>query len=125
MLLVSLAGGLLTLAWGQRVPEGDAELRGWLENMVWDHGFSRDEVAAATGLEEDAIAKAMERFGIEPGGRPERGEGDPLVVLWKVATGERLDTLKDDTEDLSILERTLAAIVSTGQSTKVALMLLH
>ncbi|MHC4780758.1 MAG: hypothetical protein ACYTFG_19475 [Planctomycetota bacterium] len=49
--------------------------------MVLYHGFSEEEVQAATGLGKEEIAKALERFGIEPDGRPERGEGDPLVAL--------------------------------------------
>ncbi len=38
-----------------RRPTNDAELRYWLENMVWYHHYSRDEIQEATGLDAAAI----------------------------------------------------------------------
>jgi len=64
-----------------RRPADDAELRYWLENMVWYHRFSHEEIAAATGLDEPTIAAALARFDIRPDGRPARRDGDPLEVL--------------------------------------------
>lgn len=64
-----------------REPPDDAALRFWLENMLVHHGFSRAEVRAATGLSDEAISAAVERFGIDPGKRPERPADAPLVVL--------------------------------------------
>ena len=53
---------------GARPPNGDGELRGWLENMVGHHGFSVGEVQAATGLTEEAIRAGLARWRIEPFG---------------------------------------------------------
>jgi hypothetical protein len=64
-----------------RPPTSYDDLRNWLENMVWYHRFTTPEIAAATGLSPDKIRSALRRFGIEPGGRPRRGPGDPLTVL--------------------------------------------
>ncbi len=47
-----------------RPPANDAELRYWLENMVVFHQFTIPEICAATGLASDAVAAAIERFGI-------------------------------------------------------------
>lgn len=64
-----------------RKPRDDAELRFWLENMLVHHGFSRAEVQAATGLSDEAISAAVERFAIDSAKRPERPADAPLVVL--------------------------------------------
>lgn len=64
-----------------RRPEGDKELRFWLENMIWHHRFSSAEVRAATGLSDDAITAAIERFGITADKRPNRPGNAPLLVL--------------------------------------------
>lgn len=64
-----------------RPPADDAELRYWLENMVWYHRFSSEEIAAATGLDAAAIAAATRRWNIFPATRPERAADAPLLVL--------------------------------------------
>jgi hypothetical protein len=43
-------------------------LRFWLENMIWHHGFSQEEISAATGLSTAQIDAARMRFKI--GSRP-------------------------------------------------------
>ncbi|MCI0381069.1 MAG: hypothetical protein L0215_26085, partial [Gemmataceae bacterium] len=53
-----------------RRPRDDGELRFWLENMVWHHRFSVDEVSAATGLPPEEVERAQQRFGITPETRP-------------------------------------------------------
>ena len=64
-----------------RRPDGTGELEYWLENMIWYHRFSTEEVRAATGLTVEEIAAAQEKFGIRPDGRPEREPDAPLLVL--------------------------------------------
>ncbi len=64
-----------------RRPESEAELRSWLENMVWYHHFTNAEIAAATGLEDTEIAAALKRFDIRPETKPERPDDAPLLVL--------------------------------------------
>ena len=64
-----------------RPSKSDADLRVWLENMVWHHRFSPEEITAATGLSEDRIEAAMERFDIRPDNRPPRPKNAPLLVL--------------------------------------------
>jgi hypothetical protein len=64
-----------------RRPTTDAELKYWLENMVWHHRFTMEEAAAATDLQPDEIAGALRRFGITPERRPKRPAGSALLVL--------------------------------------------
>jgi hypothetical protein len=64
-----------------RRPETPPELGYWLRSMVWDHGFSDEEIAAATGLNPDEITGARDRFGIHPGTRPEPTTGGRLSIL--------------------------------------------
>jgi hypothetical protein len=49
--------------------------------MVWYHGFSHAEIAAATGLSTSEIAAALRKFHILPDNRPPRLPEDPLLVL--------------------------------------------
>lgn len=53
-----------------RRPPDDDELRYWLENMVWYHAFSVDEITAATGMGGDEIRAALGRFNIRHDNRP-------------------------------------------------------
>lgn len=53
-----------------RRPADDASLKRWLENMVWHHQFSDEEVAAATGLTAEEIAAAKSRWNITPDNVP-------------------------------------------------------
>ena len=64
-----------------RRPLDDDELRRWLENMVWHHRFSRDEIQAATGLSIESINSALETFDISAQTRPKRSAEDALLVL--------------------------------------------
>ncbi|HAB15293.1 MAG TPA: hypothetical protein PLX89_03355 [Verrucomicrobiota bacterium] len=53
-----------------RPSQSDTELRGWLENMVWYHRFTPDEVSAATGLNDAAVATTLTRWQIRADTRP-------------------------------------------------------
>jgi hypothetical protein len=64
-----------------RTPDDEAELRYWLENMVWHHRFSTEEIRAATRLERGAIERAIGRFKIDEGHRAVRTVGGILRVL--------------------------------------------
>jgi hypothetical protein len=64
-----------------RRPAGDAELRYWLENMVWHHRFTAEEITAATGLNAAEAAAALKKFDIRPETRPKRPADAPLLVL--------------------------------------------
>jgi peptidoglycan/xylan/chitin deacetylase (PgdA/CDA1 family) len=64
-----------------RSPKDDADLRRWLENMLWYHHFTVPEMRAATGLSEQAINAALARFAIRPETRPSRSSAAPLLVL--------------------------------------------
>jgi len=64
-----------------RKPASDAELSYWLENMVWHHGFSINEIRDATGLSREEIAYAKRKFNIRPDSKPKRQAGDPLLVM--------------------------------------------
>jgi len=64
-----------------RWPANDAKLKYWLENMIWYHRFSTEEVRAATGLAEAETRAAQRQFGIWPSTRPARPDDAPLLVL--------------------------------------------
>ena len=90
--LVPFAAGLLALLsflpvtaepelLNSRLPKNNADLRLWLENMVWYHRFSVSEIKAATGLSYDEITAALARFEIGTNNRPKRPANAPLLVL--------------------------------------------
>jgi hypothetical protein len=64
-----------------RRPASDAELRYWLENMVWHHGFTTPEIMSAADLNAEEVAAALTRFAITPDNKPRQGDGAPLLVL--------------------------------------------
>lgn len=64
-----------------RKPANEVELRYWLENMVWHHGFNSDEIRAATGLSNDDIAASLRRFNITAANKPKRPANSPLLVM--------------------------------------------
>lgn len=76
-----IAGAETSEAIEGRKPSTEEELRFWLENMVWYHQFSEDEISAATGLAPREISDALTRFDIHPSTRPSRPVTAPLFVL--------------------------------------------
>ncbi len=64
-----------------RRPATEAELKRWLENMVWYHHFSHDEISAATGLSGIEVQAALNRLQIRPEGRPARDTDASLLVM--------------------------------------------
>ncbi len=64
-----------------RPPHDEADLRYWLENMVWHHRFSTAEIRDATGLSEEEIAAALKKSDIRPETKPKRPADAPLLVL--------------------------------------------
>ncbi len=64
-----------------RPARDDADLRRWLQNMVWHHRFTSAEISAAIGLKQDEIAKHLKRFDIRGDNRPKRPDDSPLLVL--------------------------------------------
>src|SRR5207237_9668080 len=55
-----------------RRPADDAELRYWLQNMVWYHRFSTAEIGEATGSAQPDIDADLKRFDTTPETRPNR-----------------------------------------------------
>lgn len=64
-----------------RKPRDEADLRFWLQNMVWHHRFSSGEIREATGLSDEEIIAALAKLKITAATRPERPAGAPLLVL--------------------------------------------
>lgn len=77
MILLSTATALAQ----PRRPQDDAELKSWLQNMVWYHRYTADEIQSALGLAGDEIAAALRRFDIRSDNAPPRQPDDPLLVL--------------------------------------------
>lgn len=84
ILLVALIAGPTTAAddtADPRPPTNEAELRFWLENAIWHHRFTTEEISAATGLDAETIDDAATRWDIRPATRPPRAADAPLLVL--------------------------------------------
>jgi hypothetical protein len=64
-----------------RKPATEGDLRYWLENMVWYHHYTTDEIHAVTGLSVDEIQQAQQKFRIQPETKPKRADDAPLLVL--------------------------------------------
>ena len=64
-----------------RPPTSPDDLRFWLQNMVWHHQFSIQEIQEATGLSPAEIRQALQQFQINPQSRPARHPDDGLLVL--------------------------------------------
>ncbi|MEY3172414.1 MAG: hypothetical protein RLZZ436_327 [Planctomycetota bacterium] len=63
-----------------RPPANDQQLRFWLENMVWHHGYSAAEICQVTGLTPEQLAARLTEFGITAANRPAR-PADRLLLL--------------------------------------------
>jgi len=64
-----------------REPKGEGDLKYWLQNMVWHHGFTNAEIRSATGMSEDAITAALTKLDIRPETRPTRADDAPLMAI--------------------------------------------
>jgi len=64
-----------------RKPSSTGDLRYWLQNMVWYHQFTTNEIIAATGLGPDEINAALKKFDIRVTTRPRRAPNAPLLML--------------------------------------------
>ena len=64
-----------------RRPKDVKDLKYWLENMIWYHRFTNEEITAATGWPENKIEMAKRRFDTRPDNRPNRAEGAAILVL--------------------------------------------
>ncbi len=74
-------GDPATVAVSPRPPVSDESLQSWLDNMLWYHGFTPEEVMAATGLSREEAADAIKRLELLNGMPPAPQEGDPLTLL--------------------------------------------
>lgn len=64
-----------------RKPTSESELKYWLENMVWHHGFTPEEITQATGLSSSEIQAACERLRITASTPPNFSASRRLRVL--------------------------------------------
>jgi hypothetical protein len=64
-----------------RPPKGDADLRIWLERMVWRYRYNMAEMSAATSLSNVALDDALARFRINSENAPPRPANSPLLVV--------------------------------------------
>ena len=67
---------------GQKRPTRDPkQLRHWLENMVWHHRFSREEILEVTGLDPKSLDASLREFNITTGNQPQPEVDPPIMVL--------------------------------------------
>lgn len=64
-----------------RKPTDDADLKRWLQSMIWHHGYTLEEQQAVTGMTLADLRAAAQRFDIQPDNRPARSNDAPLLVL--------------------------------------------
>lgn len=64
-----------------RPPQRAEDLKFWLENMIWYHSYSIDEIERATGLPPAKIIEAQRVYDIYPETRPKRAPDANLLVL--------------------------------------------
>lgn len=64
-----------------RKPLNENDLRGWLQNMVWYHQFSLEEMQQALGVSKETIQSALKKFNVSPSTKPSRPKDSPLLVL--------------------------------------------
>jgi len=64
-----------------RKPTNDADLRYWLENMIWHHNYTSAEIRLATGLNSADIDAALKKFDINVRTKPKRKADAPLLVI--------------------------------------------
>src|SRR5688500_16154574 len=64
-----------------RQPRTEADLRRWLERMVWYYHYTPQEMTLATGLSKGKIDDALRRFHINKENAPLRPADSPLFVL--------------------------------------------
>ena len=55
--LLLLTSGAQDVRPTPRAPKDEADLRFWLENMVWHHRYSAEEITAATGMDAAAVTE--------------------------------------------------------------------
>ena len=75
-----MMASVCVLAGDSRPPRGESDLRFWLGNMAVDHGYTPAEIGEATGLSEEEIAAAQQRFHFSDS-PPARDPSAPLKVL--------------------------------------------
>lgn len=61
-------------------PLPEAELREWLQIMIWYHHYSDEEISDALGLTLEEVTEARNRFDIHVNNRPPRPAGLPIHV---------------------------------------------
>lgn len=64
-----------------RPAQNEADLRQWLQIMVWHHHFSLEEIAGVTGQKPEEITAALKRWDIRPETAPARPAGAPLLMV--------------------------------------------
>ena len=65
-----------------RVPPNDAQLRAWLENMVWHHRYSMAEMEQVTGLDVTQLKTRLKEFQISDTNRPPRTSNSLLLLPY-------------------------------------------
>ncbi|MFN3651411.1 MAG: hypothetical protein ACK47B_17685 [Armatimonadota bacterium] len=64
-----------------RPTQSRGELKAWLENMIWYHHYSDEEIAAVFGMPLPEVSRLRGEFGIDYTNRPERQRDAPIHVL--------------------------------------------
>ena len=64
-----------------RPPSDRADLKRWLQNMIWYHRYTDDEIAVATGLSRQQILAAESDLNITRDNAPNRATNSPLLML--------------------------------------------
>ncbi len=84
---------------GQTRPSAtETELRVWLENMFWHHGYSMSEICQVTGLEDQLVRSRLKAFQISDETRPARSDSQLLMLPYPGGRHPRIGFLEGAVE---------------------------
>lgn len=72
----------------------DADLKSWLQSMVWHHRYSDKEIQQVTGLNDKQLANKLLEFDISPENRPTRPTGKQFVLPYPGGRHPRIGFLE-------------------------------
>ncbi len=82
-ILLFIAGAASNADDGQTRPTSEeAELKSWLQNMVWHHRYNSDELQQVTGLDANQLAEKLVEFKISDETRPVRSDKKVFVLPY-------------------------------------------
>ncbi|MEZ6046500.1 MAG: hypothetical protein R3C11_13200 [Planctomycetaceae bacterium] len=77
-----------------REPGNEEQLKKWLQNMVWYHHFTLEEISLATGLAEEKIERKLDEYKISAETRPALPSDELLMLPYPGGRHPRIGFLE-------------------------------